>query len=184
MKFILWWVPWFQSEYVRLAPALGRHNGPDPDLGPRRGRPWFRPLRHRTRFRQVGPRIRRYVHCTVPIDIGFSIVFTVQSGMVADPHNCHADPEPDPSFHLNADPDPTFYFNAYQDPDPAPPEWCESAVTGTVYRLSKPPFGSYKLPFWGYIPPFWASKAPEFWLQCGSGSNFSLFSSCTVVHPH
>jgi hypothetical protein len=48
-----------------------------------------------------------------------TLVFnSVQSGMVADPHNFNVDSEPDPSFHLNADPDPIFHFNAYQDRDP------------------------------------------------------------------
>jgi hypothetical protein len=51
----------------------------------------------------------------------------------------------------------------------------DSHLRPLVFRPSWAPLWASTPPLWASTAPFLAAKAPEFWLQCGSGSSFSLW---------
>ncbi len=89
---------------------------------------------------------------------------------VADPQHFNADLDTEISFHFNADPDPTFHFNVDPGPDP---HQSDAKLQPLLHFEPACLHCERPLPS---MAPVWASKAPKFWLQCGSvsGSSFSL----------
>ncbi len=117
---------------------------------------------------------------------------TILECKVSDPHHINAVSD---THHINVDPDPAFHFNG--DPDSTFSLSCgriQILILIKVmqicdhldYRISKALFeppGLHCVRPRSSRAPFSASKASEFWLQCGPRPSFSLFCGSESSFP-